>query len=128
MKYFHYSAISASLFHFVFRLGFWQTLDTPFLSGFVPLKNGRSFQMESPGIRTRHCQVGVERSSAVSSNYRRNWPTVGLTSVFPTRDSKQQMATASVGRKPFTRNPRVPLQFKWRCTFLRTSSSETVDP
>jgi hypothetical protein len=94
MKYFHHSAISASLFHSVFR--FDRHFDPPFLSGFVPFKNGRRFQLDSPGIRTRHFQIGVERSSAFSSNYRRKWQNIGITFFFHTRDSKQQMETASV--------------------------------
>ncbi len=128
MKYFHHSAISTSLFHFVFHFEYWQTFDTPFLSGFVPLKNGSSFQY-SPGLRTRHCQVRVERSSAVSSNYRWKRPIVGFAYSFPTRDSKQQMEIAS-GRQGHTNwDLRVPLQFKWRMgKFRRTSSSETIDP
>jgi hypothetical protein len=95
-QYFHHSSISQGLFDFAFRFEFWQTFDTPFLSGFVPLKNGPSFRLDSPGLRTRHCQVGVERSSAVPSDYRRKWQKFAFTFVFSARDSKQQMATAII--------------------------------
>ena len=126
MKYFHQS----NLLDFFFRSGFWQTFDTIFVRFCSFEKNGPSFQLDSPWLRTRHGQIGVERSSAVSSYYRQKWNNrIEFTFVFPTRNAKQQMAAGSVGRtKPFTKNRHVTLQFNWRMgKFRRTSSSETVD-
>ncbi len=98
MKYIHHSAISANLFHFVFRFGFWQTFErhTIFVWFCSFEKNGQHFQLDSPWLRTRHCRIGVERSSAVPSNCTRKWQTFAFTFVFLTRDSKQQLEAVCV--------------------------------